>query len=157
MRRIYLGKGHFATVDIRDYATLNQYKWYCDKGYAVRVICKRLDGKLKLIKISMHAEILRLHGINVTCQIDHKNRRRRDNRFANLRPANHQQQAWNRSVRRDSISGVKGVCVTATGRISAMIMVEGKIRRLGDFKSVKMASRAYKKAARFYFGAFASV
>jgi len=42
-------------------------------------------------------------------EIDHKNLLRHDNRFDNLRPATRQQNMFNKKVRRDSKTGVKGV------------------------------------------------
>lgn len=42
--------------------------------------------------------------------IDHINRNPMDNRWKNLREANHSQNAYNMPIRKDNISGVKGVC-----------------------------------------------
>lgn len=89
-------------------------------------------------------------------QIDHINCRRRDNRWENLREASLSQNMQNKSVRKDSKVGLKGVTtIKKTGRFEASISVDGKRKYLGNFGSPVEAHAAYVTAARKLFGEFA--
>jgi len=74
---IGLADGRLALVSEEDYAALSTVHWHASNGYAI-------SGA---VFISMHREVMRLHGIAVPrgMEIDHINRNRLDNRFENLR------------------------------------------------------------------------
>lgn len=86
--------------------------------------------------------------------IDHVNGDRLDNRFCNLREATRQQNCANRSVGRNSTTGVKGVSSDA-GSFRATIHFGGRNHRLGNFKTVAEAANAYDFIAKALNGAFA--
>jgi hypothetical protein len=91
------------------------------------------------------------------CEIDHRNGKRDDNRWENLREATHQQNAHNRRVRKDSASGLKGVSFhRRTGKWQAYIGLAGEQKYLGLFETRAAAHRAYLAAAKERFGAFAN-
>lgn len=84
--------------------------------------------------------------------LDHKNRVRNDNRWANLRPASRKQNNENASVRSDNISGVRGVCwSTQENKWRAYIYHHKKQIDLGFFASKAAAARARKAAEQRYF------
>jgi hypothetical protein len=88
-------------------------------------------------------------------EIDHVNRVRADNRWANLREATKAQNMAN-SVTRAS-SGVRGVCLTRAGRWKAQITVGGKTRHIGTYDDVESAKLAYACAAVEAFGRYANI
>lgn len=85
-------------------------------------------------------------------QIDHINRDRSDNRWANLRAASPQENSSNRIVPhpKNRSSGLIGVTFDASGRTRkpwrARIMANGKAVRLGRFSAADEAHRAYMSA-----------
>jgi hypothetical protein len=87
-------------------------------------------------------------------QVDHENRLKSDDRWKNLRQASRSQNQANKEVRRDSKTQVKGVSYHC-GSYLAQIKVNGKQLYLGRFKSLGLASDAYKRASKKYFGVFA--
>lgn len=89
--------------------------------------------------------------------VEHKNGKRDDNRFDNLRIAtNSQNQAnafWNTNT-----SGFKGVSwQPSRGKWIARITVNGVAKNLGRYTSIVDAAKAYRKAAIDAWGEFALV
>lgn len=87
--------------------------------------------------------------------MDHINRDKKDNRFANLREATSSENAWNVGVPRHNTSGYKGV--TRNKRLNtwtAGITFNGKRIHLGNFSTPEIASVAYHNAAKEYHGEF---
>lgn len=88
--------------------------------------------------------------------VDHINGVRNDNRWANLRSATNQQNQFNRGVRKDSSSGIKGVSFhKASGLWWAGIRINGKCISLKYHKTAEAAKAAYEEAAAHYHGEFA--
>lgn len=86
---------------------------------------------------------LYIHGHFPDDQIDHINGFKDDNRIANLRPANNQQNAINRGVRSDNKSGVKGVVWHKRDeKWSVNGKVNGKRIHLGYFDTLEAAAAA---------------
>ena len=91
-------------------------------------------------------------------EIDHIDRDRINNRFANLRPATSGQNKGNLSKRSNNTSGTKGVFWHKhMRRWRAQIQQAGVSRHLGYFNTTEDAAVAYAAAARAQFGEFASV
>lgn len=89
-------------------------------------------------------------------QIDHINGIKNDNRIENLREASIAQNNQNSKLRKDNISGVKGVSWHKhKQRWLAKIDVDKKRIQLGYFKSLKNAKSAITKARNKYHGNFA--
>lgn len=111
-----------------------------DKGYVMISV----DGKQYR---AHHLAWVYVHGI-WPVKLDHKNRKRADNRFRNLRESTQQQQLWNQSKRACNTSGVKGVCFDkATGMWMAQFR-NGSIKYKKRFPSKQQAKVAYDAVAK---------
>jgi hypothetical protein len=156
---IQLTKGYTTIVDDCD-ADLAQYKWRAHIGntgivYAVR--SGDLDGRDREVK--MHRLILgRTLGraISPSELVDHEDNCGTNNSRSNLRLATHQQNAWNRRVRKDSRTGYKGVTFhTQTQKWQAKLQIGQSRRSLGLFTSPELAHEAYIAAVIELAGEFA--
>lgn len=88
-------------------------------------------------------------------QIDHINRERADNRFANLREATHgQNRANSRTTNRHGFKGVTFHKWLKEKPYSAQITFKKKVIYLGCYATAKEAHDAYKKAAIKMHGEF---
>ena len=88
--------------------------------------------------------------------IDHINGVYNDNRIVNLRECTQSQNIANSKLRRDSVSGFKGVSWSEIkGKWQSRIKVDGLTRRLGEFDNVVDAHQAYIVASQKFFGEFA--
>jgi len=85
--------------------------------------------------------------------IDHINGDRSDNRPENLRVATRGQNAINRPVRSDSLTGVKGVSFRR-GLYEARIVYNNKRIHIGAYKTLQEARKAYNDKAIELFGDF---
>jgi hypothetical protein len=88
-------------------------------------------------------------------ELDHMDRDATNNRWDNLREANHQQNGKNRSLKVTNTTGINGVSFDKKkGNYRARIMVNHKDIYLGNFDTVAEAAAARKVASKRYFGAF---
>lgn len=130
-----------AIVDDEDYPVISRITWSLDSGGYAH------NGRFR-----MHQLIL---GFPKKRQTDHANRNRLDNRKANLRVATCSLNAAN-SGKRIGDTGFRGVTLDRRrGKYYAQITVRGQHQYLGFFADPQEAARAYDKAARAAFGAFA--
>jgi hypothetical protein len=91
-----------------------------------------------------------------TCDIDHINGDRADNRWANLRLATRSQNNANAKRRADNTSGFKGVTFNKRRNgWQAQIKLTGRNYNLGCFITPEEAHAAYRVAAAERFGQFA--
>lgn len=86
-------------------------------------------------------------------EIDHRNRNEDDNRWTNLRLADRSQNCANGKMNCRNLSGLKGV-TTDRGRYRAKIVINGKIHRLGSYRTPEAAHAAYATKAVELFGEF---
>jgi hypothetical protein len=89
--------------------------------------------------------------------LDHHNCDCWDNRWDNIRLADNGLNVGNSRIRRDNLSGFKGVHIRRRGksiRYRAIIERHGKRYLLGDFKTPEEAHTAYVAAAKIHFGPF---
>lgn len=94
---------------------------------------------------------------NWPAEVDHKDRNRSNNRWANLREATTSQNQANTGPQANNTSGVKGVHWSPRHKAwAARIMVGGRRLFLGFFKDKSAAAGAYADAARKHFGDFAA-
>ena len=157
MGEILLTRGKVAIVDDEDYSYLNQWKWnykskgHGNTGYAVRDITE--NGIYKAVL--MHREIIRPSD---SMEVDHIDGNGLDNRKVNLREATRSQNQQAKGRQRNNTSGYKGVSYDAEkDKWRAQITYKGKGHKLGRYKIIEDAARAYNKAAIKYHGEFASL
>ena len=87
-------------------------------------------------------------------EIDHINGIKTDNRMCNLRVVTRSENAMNRSVRRDTKCGLKGVQASGS-KFVAKLCRDGRSYYVGTFDTAEQASEAYKAAAALIHGEFA--
>lgn len=91
-----------------------------------------------------------------TVLIDHRNLNKSDNRFKNLRSADHSKNHANAPMQVNNTSGAKGVYFHKRARRwIAQITIRQVNYYLGSFKSRSAASRAYRQASTTTFKEFA--
>lgn len=87
--------------------------------------------------------------------VDHRNRKRDDDRWLNLREATKPQNNANARGRTNGLKGVTLVKRVNGGAYKAQICVNYRNINLGTFENPQAAHAAYLAAARKFFGAFA--
>lgn len=98
--------------------------------------------RVGLGKTKLHAHQiiwLMVHGELPSCEIDHINGVRDDNRLANLRLANQQQNQQNAGLRIDNALGVKGVRLRPSGRYQARLKLSDGSRSVKTFNTAAEA------------------
>jgi HNH endonuclease len=99
-------------------------------------------------------------GYDPPALIDHENTDCWDNRWVNLRLADNGLNIGNSRIRKDNLSGFKGVHIRREKgrsiRYRAIIERHKKRYILGDFKTPEEAHSAYVVAAKLHFGPFAN-
>jgi hypothetical protein len=150
MREIPLTQGQVALVDDEDFEELNQFKWcaywapHARTFYAVR-----RDGKRLTL---MHRQITKAPPGR---KVDHRNRIGFDNQKLNLRFATESQNSANSRLPSNNTSGFRGVSRNRQ-KWQSRIRYNGRKIHLGSFDCPEEAAKAYDRAARHYFGEFAT-
>lgn len=149
-QRVQLTRGKYALVDLEDLPLVSDKKWQArySKGnwYAIHSTIGR--------DLFMHHVILGKQRCGL--EVDHINQNGLDNTRKNLRFATKSQNRANVKLRKDNLSGYKGVCLCRkTGLWRAYIQADKKWKQLGRYNTKLEAARAYNTAAQEAFGAFA--
>lgn len=134
-------------IDKEDQHLLSINSWRIVKGYVQR---HRPKGQKEIM----------LHRLIIACPkgmyVDHINGNKLDNRRSNLRIVTPSQSIMNTKRCSDSLSKYKGISWHKKNkRWFAKIVINGKNKHLGSFKSSKEAAIAYDNSARFLFGEYA--
>lgn len=87
-------------------------------------------------------------------EIDHKDRCQGNNVWTNLRLATHAENGRNRSLGKNSTTGVRGVSRFG-GRYRATISRDGKLISLGIHDTIEAAAAVRRAAEKEHFGEFA--
>lgn len=96
---------------------------------------------------------LYVHGSFPLSILDHKDLDKKNNKIANLRPANHSKNQFNRGVAMCSKSGSKGVTKNGSAW-RAQACIDGSRHHLGNFKTIEEAAKAYQSFAKAHHGEF---
>lgn len=151
-RSIPLTRGFVALVDDDDYEVLATWKWAAQIGarrapYAQRT-GPRSEGRPTFL---MHRIIAGAQAGEIA---DHVNGDTLDNRRCNLRLCSTAQNSLNRASRNSL--GFKGVSAAHDSQgFCAKIQRDGRVYRLGTFRTVIEAAQAYDRAALSLHGEFA--
>ena len=135
-------------VDDEDYEFLQQFKWQVDRYKSVKT-----HANPRLKDILIHRVIMKPEkGV----EIDHIDGNRLNNQKSNLRFATSSQNKINRGPRKDNKSGFKGVSWHRQRNLwTARVMIDGKYKHLGLFKTPEEAAEAYNAEATTYYGEYA--
>ena len=143
----YTSKGEEFYFDKEEFSKIKEYTWYINN-----------DGYVVTSDRKTHKTIL-MHRVIINCsdkfEIDHIHGRetRNDNRKSNLRIATHMQNSVNKSLRKNSTSGVTGVIWHKRDKVwQARIKVNYKYIHLGYFDNFDDAVKARMEAEEKYFG-----
>jgi len=153
MREINLTKGYKAIVDDNDFKTLDKFKWLIrivrGRKYACRLHYYSNERRKWLM---MHRVILH---VEPNIMVVHRNDNTLDNRKENLTIGSRSHCRSFLSKSRSNKNGYRGVSPREHGKWRAIITVDKKEMRLGDFDYIQDAAKAYNDAAIKYFGEFA--
>lgn len=145
----YTSKGERFLVDIEDYDLIKNISWFLNSnGYVMGNTV--INGGQK--KVYLHRLIM---GFPKNKMIDHKRGKesRYDNRKSNLRVCNNKENQQNKPS--SNKLKIKGVSVTHCNTYQAQIQVDGVLKYLGSYKTMREAADAYDNAAKEFFGEFA--
>ena len=155
---------HLASIFSYDARTGKLFWKVAPKQSKVRV--GDVAGSLKssgYIRVQYKGQLLSIHRVAWALHygkwpsafIDHKNRDRSDNRIENLRECSHAENMRNRPKAYSNKSGLKGVW-SEDGVFRASIAVNGKVIKLGRFRTAEEGHLAYCEAAKRLHKEFAS-
>lgn len=144
-------------VDSTDTDLFQGRKWHILPVHRHRYLRSRLKGTVFLLHRVIMERVLQRSLVTGEV-VDHIDGDSLNNCRSNLRLATHQQNTRNRCRHKNNKSGFKGVYKDSrSGRRGwrAQITLDGKIIRLGTFKTPELAHQAYCEAAVRLHGEFA--
>jgi len=137
--------------------------WKINTGKALIGDIAGTKAKNNRIYVSVNGKKLLAHRIiwffhNGECPqfLDHIDGNPLNNCIENLRPATKSQNAMNRKVRSDNLTGVKGIMKKGK-KFGASIYLNDKPVYLGTFETAELAKAAYAQAANTNFKEYARV
>lgn len=145
-KRVFLrNTQRFVIIDEEMFDIISAFHWYQHhSGYAVA----KFKGKM----ISMHRFLMfEPHGLCV----DHINRKRRDNRFSNLRACPKGVNSFNSTRQKNNTSGFKGVSFHKKNSRWTAYIGKSPLVYLGSYATATEAAHAYNKAAQQRYGEYA--
>lgn len=121
----------------------------CPRGYRYIKIHQKFYSESRLVWFYVTGNL-------PADEVDHRDTNPSNNRFANLREANRSQNGANRSLHKNSVSGVKGVSRHHSGKWVA----QAGSRKLGTLTrsmhhSIEEAAEAYRSMVGRLYGEFA--
>ena len=146
MKTIPLSQNKFALVDDIDYPRLIHYKWHYNNGY-VKTWYK--GRRLRMHRLIMNAKPGQ--------QVDHIDHDKLNNQRFNLRVCTMTQNNRNIRLRKDNVTGYKGVTIeSSTGHFRPNVYKDGVALSFGNFKDIHHAALARDLWAVDLYGEFAS-
>jgi len=141
------------------YKYLDGNLYFAKKGFGIikgsKAGCVKKNGyvniRIKQKMLKLHRVIFLFHHGYMPEYIDHIDGNPSNNKIENLRAANASQNAWNAQLRKDNVTGIKGVGFNKrSGKFRARIAVNKKTIHLGHFIDIKDAEAAVKNARQTY-------
>lgn len=144
-----------------DYKDGNLY-WKISTSNVVKIGDKagyiRKDGYVKITFNKkcylLHRLIFAFHHGYLPKMLDHIDGNPSNNKIENLREANDFQNSWNKKVRPDSVSGIKGVWKNYK-KWGVTIQANKKVMYFGSFEDLELAELVAIEARNKYHGEFA--
>jgi len=154
MKLIELTQGQVAIVDDIDYDYVNQFNWFCQSKYALRIPYSNSGKRVHIFLHHVIAGYTDLHRKNKLV-VDHIDGNTFNNQRANLRIVTHRVNSQNKNIHRQGRL-LGAVFETKFDKKynrryeywSARIQIKGKSKRLGLFKTEQEAHEAYISAAK---------
>ena len=148
---IPLSQGKFAAVDKDEYGKVRKWKWYFNKGYAVRNEGNWRKEERKTVR--MHRTIM---DCPVGKEVDHIDGNGLNNTKKNLRICSRNENCHNREKYKTNKSGFKGVYwESGKKKWKAQATFNNRRINLGRYPEKISAARAYDLFAMNHFGQFA--
>jgi hypothetical protein len=141
-------------VSISNRVKIGDIVGYIDSGQKPLYRRTQLDGK----KHRVHRLIFLYHYGHITpgMDIDHIDGNSLNNRIDNLREATRSQNLQNSKISSNNTSGVKGVLWDKKyRRWEVRLSIEGKVKYLGQYKTLEEAEAVVKEARVKYHGEYA--
>ncbi len=113
----------------------------------------KIDG---VLYVAARLAWLYMTGVWPDHLIDHENRNSSDNRWENLREADHKGNGRNHRLQTNNTTGFTGVCPREGGKFRAYIVVNKKMVHLGTYGDLGSALTARLDAEKKYHGEFAA-
>jgi hypothetical protein len=140
--------GQTVTVDAQDAHLLDEYGWFFDSGYVKACVPGHNRQRVRLHNLILPAP--------AGLEVDHRDQNTCNNTRANLRLATHGQNMANRRKFKNSSSPYKGVSFhKLTGKWSAKITENRRLRYIGLYADPVEAARAWDREAERIHGDFA--
>ncbi len=155
MKTIILSAGHTLIIDDID-SDLCGYLWTTHQDYRGNIYAvRKYNGNI----IFLHRIIYdRVSPNENPEQVDHKDRNSLNCVRSNLRAATVSQNNANHEIRKDSLTGYKGVTYHNQNKnYVAYIRYNKQRMHLGCFKTPEEAALAYNRSAKRLFGEFACI
>ncbi|CAB5212704.1 putative NHN endonuclease [uncultured Caudovirales phage] len=110
----------------------------------------------KKSKFKAHRLIWLWHGYQLDDEIDHIDGNKLNNQIENLRAVKKSQNQWNAKIRKDNLSGIKGVRWHKRDcKWTASIRLHGKTKSLGYYNDLELAKLVIHEARSLYHGEYA--
>lgn len=145
--KIFFENGNIGVIDTEDLDKVKKHYWSYDK-------IKRYISSYTAKNKFLHSYIMN------SKNVDHINRNPLDNRKQNLRLVTHQQNCWNRGVRKDKNKKIKIIGVYQKGNsfvaeLRKTNKDKTKIRKMKSFKNINDAILCRFSLEDYYFKEFA--
>ena len=147
-----LTRGYEAIIDAADVPLVDAWNWFAFPHGGTCYARRTEYSGGKISGILLHRVLL---AAPADALVDHRDGNGLNNTRANLRIATFAENARNARLRKDNVSGYKGVYLeSSSGRWKAGIRIGGKHHSLGYFATPESASAAYRDASARLHGEF---
>ena len=156
MKTIRSTNGYSIQVDDCHYEYLNQFNWSM-LGNQVKYACSRMGNSTGKM-VYMHVWVAAQAGLDMSNDIDHKDRNPLNNQLSNLRAATRSQNCANSKKDLGATCEYRGVYFERrSGKYKAQINIDNKKRNLGRFRDPVQAAKKYDEVAFTAWGDFATL